>query len=273
MLIEWERPDGIPPLPTRGIQLWRLDSRLVSDEWIAGCEGLLAVDELERAERFRLAEGRREFVAARGLLRTLLGLATESEPSAIRFEVGRNGKPRLAEDRGIEFNVSHTHGAILIAISRGGSVGVDVERITERFADEAELMEMARNSFPAEIADAVKRAEGRQRGLAFFRAWTEREAVAKADGRGIASPLTYRMFEDDEGVETRVSLEIPAADGTVGGSVNYFVQIAELSGDCVGAVASVSPHQTLWRFDASSVWPGTQTKSGRVGRPSRRDGR
>ena len=76
-----------------------------------------------------------------------LAQATGVSPSAVAIVRGRRGRPELAEDRGIDFNVSHTAEVALIGITDEGRIGVDVERadriiqvpgLTRRFLADSE---------------------------------------------------------------------------------------------------------------------------------------
>ena len=99
----------------------------------------LTADECQRAERYVFEKDRTHFVVARGLLRVLLGRYLGQDPPHLRFTYGPHGKPALATDTGggaLRFNVSHSHGLALYAITRGREVGVDVERIRPEVAQE-----------------------------------------------------------------------------------------------------------------------------------------
>lgn len=67
----------------------------------------------------------------RGYLRLLLGKILQRPAKALRFEYGQFGKPRLAPnpESGLEFSVSHSGDLVLIAVSNGRAVGVDVEMV------------------------------------------------------------------------------------------------------------------------------------------------
>ena len=72
----------------------------------------LSPDERERAARFLLPEDARRWELTRGLLREVLGHCCHIAPHALRFDIGRHGKPSLAgsiarEARALEFNLSH----------------------------------------------------------------------------------------------------------------------------------------------------------------------
>jgi 4'-phosphopantetheinyl transferase len=91
------------------------------------------------------------------------------------------GRPFLQLPVGIDFNISHSGKYVLCAISAGGKVGIDIEEIhnidIHDFADQLTAEELAW------IDEAPDRSNE------FFRIWTIKEAVIKADGRGLSIPL------------------------------------------------------------------------------------
>jgi 4'-phosphopantetheinyl transferase len=122
-------------------------------------------------------------VLGRACLRILLGTALDLAPQAVSFTENPYGKP---ETPGVSFNVAHSRDTILIALRRDGPVGVDIEWINPAF----DAMEIAQSAFhPDEIAQLVSilDADGQRR--AFYALWTRKEALAKADGRGLSLPL------------------------------------------------------------------------------------
>ncbi|MBV9851204.1 MAG: 4'-phosphopantetheinyl transferase superfamily protein [Armatimonadetes bacterium] len=147
----------------------------------------LSADERAQATRLRRPQDRQAWIATRGLLRVLLGHHLGRDPAALQFASNAFGKPALitAQNPGdVRFNVSHTEGLALLAVTRGREVGVDVERVREGWpvTDVAsfifsprELMEW--NALPPEA-----RAE------AFWTMWVRREARAKAGGTGLSLP-------------------------------------------------------------------------------------
>lgn len=156
------------------VQVWRVHVD-------AAHAALLSGEERARAARTRVGGPRDEFVAARGALRRLLGAATGENPEQLRFELGAQGKPRLAGGGEVEFNVTHSGGCVLVALSRAGAVGVDVERLDRA----VEALELAQAHFHREEAAQIAEAADEQRLVRFFRCWTRKEAVVKADGRGL----------------------------------------------------------------------------------------
>ncbi len=97
-------------------------------------------------------------------------------PRDVAFDTGESGKLRLAPGTPLDlrFSVSRSGGFVLIATRVGAEVGVDLERVREDVRGAG----IARDILGEELG-----------GGDFFRLWTRREALAKACGRGIASPL------------------------------------------------------------------------------------
>ena len=151
-------------------------------------EATLASDEKARARRFVFQPDRVSYIAARGILRELLGRYLNRAPADVEFDYGPQGKPALraeSSSKPVQFNVSHSHGVALLAFALGRQVGVDVElvrpdfageKIAERFFSPQEVMEL--RSLPA-----VAQSEG------FFLCWTRKEAYIKARGEGLQIPL------------------------------------------------------------------------------------
>ena len=150
--------------------------------------------EAARARRMGSARRRREFIACRGALRRILAAALGIEPLAAPIVEGAHGKPALASGgpAPLGFNVSHSGGRFVIALARGAGPGVDVERVRPRRS----LALLARRFFsPAEqraVAAAPDPTE------AFYRVWARKEAIIKADGRGVALGLDRFDVSADE---------------------------------------------------------------------------
>jgi len=141
---------GAAQLSHSDVHLWIAYLDRSPDE-IGRMGATLTRDELERASAFSFERDRSRFIAARAILRRLLGQYTGCEPRSIRLDYTPWGKPVLAVEsasRGIRFNLSHSHGLAVYAVAGGREVGVDVEiirpdlvneRIAEHFFSRAEV--------------------------------------------------------------------------------------------------------------------------------------
>lgn len=147
-------------------------------------EKILSDDERARAARFILARDRNRFVAARGMLREILGWLLRAGPERLVFAYGEHGKPQMAAPvagRFLHFNLAHSDALAVCIVSAQAAVGVDVERI--RSVREAEMI--AAQFFSAsEFAEWRSLPAAKQDG-AFFEFWTRKEALLKASGLGL----------------------------------------------------------------------------------------
>ncbi len=164
---------------------------------------LLSGDELDRAKRFRFADDRRRFVAARGCLRELLGEELDVHPRALALRYGACGKPFLADrfaDSGLQFNLAHCGDVALIATAYGRGIGVDIERLRELEDRDGLVAEHFSQREQLEYADV----RPEHRTAAFFHGWTRKEALIKALGDGLSFPLDSFDVSLDPGVPARL---------------------------------------------------------------------
>ena len=176
----------------------------------------LSDEERERAGRFRpvAVRSRDEFIVSRALLRRLLGGCLGLDPRQVAFSQTARGKPRLAgpDPAPLCFNVSHSHGMALFAVTGRCEVGVDLERV--RVRPDADLLGMAERYFAPREAAVLRALDAEAQVETFFRLWTRKEAYLKAHGLGISFGL--------ERVEVSHAADEPA-------------RIVHIDGDCEAA--------------------------------------
>lgn len=182
-----------PPAPTilapaeDEVHVWRASLEADSAK-VQRLEHLLSSDERERADRFHFPRDRAAFVVARGTLRHLLGRYLDADPEQLRFSYTSYGKPSLHAPGGsaaLRFNLSHSGGLVLYAVSHGRELGIDVETIRTQVVEEP----LAERFFaPGEVA-ALRSLPAGQQPEAFFACWTRKEAYIKAKGEGLSMPL------------------------------------------------------------------------------------
>jgi 4'-phosphopantetheinyl transferase len=171
---------------------------------------LLDADEAARARRFVHEADRAVYVASHARLRELLAIECGCAPQELRFVRGPFGKPALCPGHAqplLRFNLSHSRGCAVIALTRDGSEpGVDIEAV-ERF----DAMHEARSLFmtPAECA-ALADMHPLQRRDRLARSWTAKEAYTKAEGRGLAHGF-HKLEVNFDGSER---FSVRPADGT-----------------------------------------------------------
>ena len=149
-------------------------------------DALLDDEERARATRFVRPSDRRRFVLAHAALRLVLARCLDTDPTAVRYEHGHHGKPRLRPGLpSLEFNLSHSGDLVVLAVARDRSVGVDVEQM--RYMPDA--LTIADTHFSAAEREGLRSLSPVERQAAFFRCWTRKEAMVKAVGEGLGRAL------------------------------------------------------------------------------------
>jgi 4'-phosphopantetheinyl transferase len=163
--------------------------------------------ELQRANRLPEAT-RRQFVATRAVLRTLLGERLEVPAAAVPLRKSKNGK--LFVSGGVLFNAAHSKSLAVFAFTHNLRVGVDVE-LLRPVAHLKGVVELA--LAPSEAAD-LQSVPADDRAAAFFACWTRKEAYLKASGNGLGSPREVAVTLRPGATERLVSVQgAPAEPG------------------------------------------------------------
>jgi len=150
--------------------------------------GWLCEAEHRRSERFRFERDRQRFVVGRARLRQLLAQRLGVKPASRPLEYGPGGKPALGRGQarsGWRFNVSHCGELALYALARGREVGVDVEATGP--VPEADAI--ARCAFSPREYEEYRALAPKDRAARFLEVWTRKEALLKARGQGVGTPL------------------------------------------------------------------------------------
>lgn len=179
-IIHFDHPGSSPVEAKRDeVHVWQF-SLLVEDP-----DALLVYltpEEQQRACRLRMERVRRQFIVARAGMRRLLGGYLGLPADRVPIRNTPTGRPELV-DGSIDFNLSHSESIGLLAVSGSGRVGVDVERVRTI----AEIDNLVTRFFAPTERERYFRLEVADRREAFFQAWTRKEAILKAIGRGVQS--------------------------------------------------------------------------------------
>ena len=149
---------------------------------------MLSKPEREKAGQFVFPADRERYIAAHGLLRTLLGRYLGVTPEKIEFSTNAFGKPALVSAMhagSLSFNLAHSGDVIVYAFTLRRKVGIDVEKIRP----EIKVMELAMSQFADNEINSLQACAPIERADAFFRGWTRKEAYVKARGEGLSFPL------------------------------------------------------------------------------------
>jgi 4'-phosphopantetheinyl transferase len=191
------------PLSPNEIHLWLAYYDEIDDQRMRLHHALL--DDAEKAQhlRFYFERDRRRYFATRVLVRSVLSrYAPVAANGYGRPEIANAGIPVS----GLCFNISHTSGLIVLGITSGRQLGVDVENIRARDVS----VELADRFFsPIEVA-ALAEVASELRQDRFFEYWTLKESYIKARGMGLSIPLdkfSFR-FPQDHAIELSIDPEL-----------------------------------------------------------------
>ena len=208
---------------------------------------LLSIEERERAERFRVQGAGQRFVAARAMLRLILGRLSGVEPNRLTFAYGDHGKPRLTSGLP-HFSLTHSGDTIVVAAA-ADELGVDVEE-RRQLANAARLAR--RICTPSEL-ETLRSAPAKDFGTLLLGFWTAKEAVLKTLGTGISGGM--------QSVEVEVHSESPSMAARVRGeTADWTVLPVSLP---VDAVCTVAARGTGWSLDVTEfAWRHSVRKPG-----------
>jgi len=152
-------------------------------------EALLDVGEMARAGRFKSPLDSQTYTAAHALGRRLLSWGLGGDAALWRFTRDELGKPEVVWDRPMprpRLNLSHTKGLVVVALTLDHDIGIDVESLNRK----ADALALAKRFFSADEHQMLAQSEPSRRMGDFLSLWTLKEAVVKANGKGVAGQFT-----------------------------------------------------------------------------------
>ncbi len=186
-LENWQTSREPAPLRAGEVHLWRaallptpeIRDALTKSEWM-------------QANRFQHERERERFIATRGLLRLILAKYVDGDPGDLEFCTGPFGKPELnSPATALRFNLSHSDDLLLLAVTHGREVGVDLEFMRPEVPFET----LADHYFDPDDAWDLRLLPVGEKPWKFYDIWTCTEAQLKASGTGIAHGM--RVIDPD----------------------------------------------------------------------------
>jgi len=179
----WKTGPKNPNFPPETLHIWNIAFPVAPS--VQQClQDILSIEERLRAEQFYFAADKARFIVGRSALRHIIAAYLNIPAREIQFNYAQNGKPELTPPR-LHFNLSHAHQCILIAISPDSPVGIDVEY----FKHDLDFLAIADEFCSKAEYEKLLTTPDEEKYLAFFRCWTRKEAIIKAQGQGLSFPL------------------------------------------------------------------------------------
>ncbi len=206
--LSWDVGPVQPLLQNQEVHIWYADLNL-SENLIQLMGNVLNQDEKDRAARFVRDEDRLHFIAARSILRNILSRYCHCAPENIQFNYNAKGKPFLNVEQmqlDIQFNLSHSHGVALYAISLIENIGIDIEYNQRQIHP----LDIAQRFFSNEEITLLSQLPASEQLTGFYKIWTRKEAYVKAIGEGISHP--FDQFSVDL-MNNKSKIKLNAAKG------------------------------------------------------------
>ena len=150
--------------------------------WASQCAPFTTEQERHKASRFAQMADAVRHLAGRALARRML-CAVMGQYNTAQFARSPYGKPFCPQTTA-DFSISHSADMVWVALCRTAAVGIDVEQFRP-LPDAADLTDQLhpqeRHALLALPEEYLEKA--------FFRCWTRKEAVLKACGTGLNTPL------------------------------------------------------------------------------------
>lgn len=123
-----------------------------------------------------------------------------------RLKLTENNRPYVNTE--IDFNIAHSGGYVMCAITKGHRVGIDVEEIVAIDPTDFQC------AFNNQQLDLILHSHDIP--MTFFSLWVKKECMIKADGRGVQLPINSLFIENEtilfEG-KTWYLKEVPTRQG------------------------------------------------------------
>ena len=147
-----------------------------------------------QVNKIRIDSVRRGKISSKFITKRILAWYLREEIDNINFSYNEFGKPEILHSinpLSLQFNISHSGDLGMIAITKGNSVGIDVEKII----DVTNVDEIINLCFSDYEINLLLELDQHSRMNMFYKIWTCKEAFVKTLGKGFSFPLKNISFK------------------------------------------------------------------------------
>ena len=169
------------------VHLWTFSFHDIQDSYKTLIKCLSKNDQARKKSYIDDNKGVR-FALARGVLRNVLAHYLGVEAAEIKLEVNNHGKPGLLLSKSlssmpdIRFSLSRSGDYLLVGVTLHRAIGVDIE-YTRTTLD---INAIIRHFFLPQEIEFLQGLDENFKQEMFYRLWARKEALIKADGRGLS---------------------------------------------------------------------------------------
>jgi 4'-phosphopantetheinyl transferase len=146
---------------------------------------ILSPLEKEIANRFKFSQDQQRYIVSHGVLRKILSSYLNTEPQSLDIRRSSYGKPYVVSQnvrRSIFFNMAHSKDIVCYIFSATNEVGIDIEYVNLEF----EWKNIAKDFFYINEISYLKGLPVNFQTREFYKIWTQKEALLKEVGVGLA---------------------------------------------------------------------------------------
>jgi len=245
----WEKPPAELSISRSELHVWRvhLDNVNYPLKYLIS---LLSPEEMKRSKSFMFERDQHRYQITHSMKRLILGGYLGCDAQCLRFEVGNYGKPSLASlqnSLNIQFNLSHSHKLILIAITLADSIGIDIEYYKKKLSIES-LAEIIFSPFERNFFSALNSQQEKKE--VFFRCWTRKEAYLKAIGTGLTQDIS-RISVDLSEFSVQDWLDVPSLSETE--NIKWKLFTLDMGNAYTAAVVATHFQRCLFAYDVKDI--------------------
>lgn len=159
-----------------------------NDAFFAEAKHMFSEDFVRKFSKYKRWQDAKSTILGRMLLAYGLKNFYEIDIENLRIDYSKDKKPFL-ENLPIQFNISHSKEVIVCAITSMGTIGVDVEKISD-----INIQDFKDQFSPSEYESIVGSPNIVEQ---FYSYWTQKEAVVKSNGSGLHIPLQSFEINDN----------------------------------------------------------------------------
>ncbi|MFC1552285.1 4'-phosphopantetheinyl transferase family protein [Candidatus Latescibacterota bacterium] len=202
-------------------------------------KNILSPDEMKKADRLVIPEKRNQYTSSCSVLRQILSYYLNTAPGELDFKYGPAGKPALsgAHSGTLPFNISHSHGKMLLGITAACEIGIDIEKINNSRL----INKIASRRFTQPEMDFLRKCDPVECAQRFCRIWTRKEAVLKAAGTGLLFPMRNIDVSDMQTSHAAFIGPIPPKFEIITQSGWYFYDVESFEGFCAAVSMNFQP--------------------------------
>jgi 4'-phosphopantetheinyl transferase len=176
---------------------------LPAQTFAEGYDHILSEEERARSRAFHFEKHRCEYLTTRLLVRNALSHYHPFPPQEWKFQTGPYGKPAIAQNCDLRFNLSNTPELVVCLIGKDTELGIDIEPL-HRAGEVAKVANEVFSSLELAQLKVLSDSNKLDRALSL---WTLKESYIKARGLGLSLPLKRFSFIFGESNEFHLEID------------------------------------------------------------------